>query len=84
MHVRQCHVANACTSRQNPLMADDLKTERVVVLMAPADLAALDTWRFANRISSRGEAIRRLVQLGLGQPAAPAKRRPATSRKSPP
>ena len=64
-------------------MEDDLKTERVTILMSPAELRALDDWSFANRIRSRSEAIRRLVQLGLDQPAAPAKRRPAAARKSP-
>jgi hypothetical protein len=46
-------------------MADEeLKTERVHVLMTPSELKAIDDWMFARRIRSRGEAIRRLTALG--------------------
>jgi len=47
-----------------------LKTERIQVLMTPRELEALDTWAFANRIRSRGEAIRRLIEAGLGKAVA--------------
>jgi hypothetical protein len=40
-------------------------TNRVVVLLADEMLKALDEWRWENRISSRGEAIRQLVEMGL-------------------
>ena len=43
----------------------DLKTERVLALMSRPELDAVDDWRFANRVKSRGEAIRQLVKLGL-------------------
>jgi metal-responsive CopG/Arc/MetJ family transcriptional regulator len=41
------------------------KTERIQILMTPAELAEIDTWGFAHHIRSRGEVIRRLVKLGL-------------------
>ncbi|MFC7399625.1 hypothetical protein ACFQU1_20650 [Chelatococcus sp. GCM10030263] len=46
-------------------MADELKDQRVVTMMSPSDLKAIDDWMFAHRIRSRGEAIRRLCYLGL-------------------
>lgn len=49
----------------NARMADELKTERVQLMMAPSEVKDIDDWSFENRIRSRGEAIRRLIQLGL-------------------
>jgi len=49
-------------------MADDdkeLKDQRVVTMMSPSELEAIDDWMFKNRIRSRGEAIRRLCQVGM-------------------
>lgn len=43
------------------------KTERVSIMMSKHDLERLDDWAFSNRIRSRGEAIRRLVQMGIGR-----------------
>lgn len=33
---------------------------------------AIDTWRFANRIETRSEAIRRLIEAGLEATKPPA------------
>lgn len=41
------------------------KTERLHLLISPAELDAIDDWRFANRLGTRAEAVRRLVQIGL-------------------
>lgn len=48
-------------------MADDkeLKDQRVVTMMSPSELEAIDDWMFKNRIRSRGEAIRRLCQMAI-------------------
>lgn len=46
-------------------MADELKDQRVVTMMSPSDLDEIDNWMFAQRIRSRGEAIRRLCQIGI-------------------
>jgi len=46
-------------------MADELKDQRVVTMMSPSELEAIDDWMFKNRIRSRGEAIRRLCQMGI-------------------
>jgi hypothetical protein len=36
---------------------------------------AVDDWSFANRIRSRGEAMRRLIQLGLEAAKRESRRR---------
>ncbi len=46
-------------------MAEEIKDQRIVVLMTPSELEEIDEWSFAKRIRSRGEAIRRLCQMGL-------------------
>jgi|SRR5436305_4173201 hypothetical protein len=53
-------------------MADEAerRTERIPLLMTPSEVKALDDWAFANRIRGRGEAIRRLIEAGLGKPKA--------------
>ena len=43
----------------------EIKDKRVPIVMAPSELKAVEDWRFARRISSRGEAIRKLIALGL-------------------
>ena len=48
-------------------------SNRVVVLLSDEMLKALDEWRWENRISSRGEAIRQLVEKGLEE--QPAKKK---------
>ena len=44
---------------------EELKSERVQLLMAPSELKAIDDWSFSNRIRSRAEAIRRLCNISL-------------------
>ncbi len=47
-------------------MAGELKDQRVPIMMSASDLAALDAWRRGQTdLPSRGEAIRRLIDLGL-------------------
>ena len=46
-------------------VADELKDQRVVTMMSHSELGAIDDWMFKNRIRSRGEAIRRLCQMGI-------------------
>ena len=41
------------------------KDKRIPFVMTASELKAVEDWRFARRISSRGEAIRQLVALGL-------------------
>jgi metal-responsive CopG/Arc/MetJ family transcriptional regulator len=51
-------------------------SNRVVVLLSGEMLKALDEWRWKNRVSSRGEAIRQLVERGLeGEPPKQERKR---------
>lgn len=45
-------------------MADELKDQRIPIMMSPSEVKAIDDWAFARRIRSRGEAIRRLCLSG--------------------
>jgi hypothetical protein len=40
-------------------------TERMQLKITAAEITAIDDWRFENRVPSRSEAVRRLVQLGI-------------------
>ena len=44
---------------------DESNSERVITPMPPSLVTAIDDFRFANRVPSRAEAIRRLIELGL-------------------
>jgi hypothetical protein len=50
-------------------MSDELKDQRIPIMMTASEVAAIDDWSFANRIRSRAEAIRRLCQTGLAYAA---------------
>jgi len=41
------------------------ETERLHIKITADELKAIDDWRFENRMPSRSEAVRRLIQLGL-------------------
>ncbi|MEE8658502.1 hypothetical protein CGLAMM_02855 [Acetobacteraceae bacterium EV16G] len=46
-------------------MSDELKSERVQLMMTPSEVKAIDDWSFENRVRGRAEAIRRLIEAGL-------------------
>jgi len=48
-------------------MTQELKSERVTIMMSPSEVRALDDFRFANRIGSRGEVVRLFVSEGLAK-----------------
>jgi metal-responsive CopG/Arc/MetJ family transcriptional regulator len=43
----------------------ELKTERFVFMMEKSTLEAIDEWSFKNRVRTRAEVIRQLIQIGL-------------------
>ncbi|MGO7364607.1 hypothetical protein [Rhizobium leguminosarum] len=43
----------------------ELKDQRIPIMMTEKEVTAIDDWSFKHRIRSRGEAIRRLCQIGL-------------------
>lgn len=49
---------------------DELNSERVITPMPKSLVAAVDDYRFSNRVPSRAEAIRRLIEFGLEAAAA--------------
>jgi hypothetical protein len=50
----------------------DSETERLHMKISADEVLAIDDWRYANRIPSRSEAVRRLVQIGLAYDAQAA------------
>lgn len=40
-------------------------TQRLQLKISDEELEAIDDWRFANRVPSRSEAVRRLCQMGI-------------------
>jgi hypothetical protein len=59
------HIAHNATHVILRRMATENRDQKVPVLFTPTELRELDDWSFAQRIRSRGEAIRRLIALGL-------------------
>lgn len=41
------------------------RTERLQIMLDDEELAAIDNWRFANRIPSRAAAMRELIRRGM-------------------
>lgn len=52
-------------------MNDEPKDVRLPVMVTRSEAAAIDDWRFENRIPTRAEAIRTLIQRGLNGQAVP-------------
>jgi hypothetical protein len=42
-----------------------IRGERLQIMLAPAELAAVDDWRFRKRMPSRASAVRELLKRGL-------------------
>ena len=46
-------------------MGELARGERLQIMLADDELAALDDWRFAKRMPSRASAVRELLKRGL-------------------
>ena len=44
---------------------NELRAERLQVMLSPEELAALDDFRFRHRMPTRAAAVRELLKLGL-------------------
>lgn len=44
---------------------NELRAERLQVMLSPEELAALDDFRFEHRMPTRAAAVRELLKLGL-------------------
>jgi hypothetical protein len=49
--------------------------QRVPVMMSKAEVDAIDTWRFANRVASRAQAIRLMCKEFLAAQSKPRTRK---------
>jgi hypothetical protein len=46
-------------------MADEARDIRLPFMVSKTEAEAIDEWRYANRVPTRAEAMRRLVEIGL-------------------
>jgi hypothetical protein len=46
-------------------MSEIKRGERLQIMLAPDELAALDDWRFSRRMPTRAAAVRELLRRGL-------------------
>jgi hypothetical protein len=46
-------------------MGDLNRGERLQIMLTPAELRLIDTWRFTKRMPSRAAAIRELLKRGI-------------------
>jgi hypothetical protein len=53
--------------------------ERLQIMLSPEELAALDDFRFDNRMPSRASAIREILKRGLGVNGEPSAKAGAKS-----
>jgi hypothetical protein len=54
-----------CFPKGSRLMGELARGERLQIMLADDELAALDDWRFAKRMPSRASAVRELLKRGL-------------------
>jgi hypothetical protein len=47
------------------LMNNDIRGERLQVMLSPEELSALDDFRFKHRMPTRAAAVREILKLGL-------------------
>ncbi len=43
----------------------DSPTERLHMVITADEIKAIEDWRYANRVPSRSEAVRRLIEIAL-------------------
>lgn len=58
-------------ARGRPITSLEPLDQRVQLMMTATELASVDAWAAGERIRSRSEAIRRLIELGLEGAKAP-------------
>jgi hypothetical protein len=52
---------------------NDLRAERLQVMLSPEELAAIDDFRFRHRMPTRAAAVRELLKFGLAAVGIDAK-----------
>lgn len=51
---------------------NDLRAERLQVMLSPEELALIDDFRFKHRMPTRAAAVRELLKLGLASSGSDA------------
>ena len=59
-----CYMAYM-TKRDESDKTEEQLSERVIIPMAPSMVEAIQNYRFINRLESRAEAVRKLIEIGL-------------------
>lgn len=52
---------------------NDIRAERLQVMLSPEELAAIDDFRFRHRMPTRAAAVRELLKFGLAAAGEDAK-----------
>jgi hypothetical protein len=50
---------------------NDLRGERLQIMLSPEELSVIDDFRFQHRMPTRAAAVRELLKLGLASTATP-------------
>ncbi|MCJ9704237.1 MULTISPECIES: hypothetical protein [unclassified Bradyrhizobium] len=61
---------------------NDLRAERLQVMLSPEELAAVDDFRFKHRMPTRAAAVRELLKFGLAAAGIETSIDPSTGVKS--
>jgi hypothetical protein len=61
---------------------NDLRAERLQVMLSPEELAAVDDFRFKHRMPTRAAAVRELLKFGLAAAGIETNVGPSTGVKS--
>ena len=61
---------------------NDLRDERLQVMLSPEELAAVDDFRFKHRMPTRAAAVRELLKFGLAAAGIETSIDPSTGIKS--
>ncbi len=51
---------------------NDLRPERLQIMLSPEELSVIDDFRFKHRMPTRAAAVRELLRMGLAALDAPA------------
>ena len=63
-----CHTV---PTAQEAHLEEEPRDKRVPIMLTASEVAQIDDWRFANRVATRSEAVRRLFRIGLEASAKP-------------
>ncbi len=59
----------------------ELRTERIQLMLTPSEVKALEDWRYSHRAPTKSDAVLRLIGLGLKAQAEASKGDGATTEQ---